>query len=101
MRGPVSRVLTTYGRVPMFYYLLHIPLIHLSAVAVSLIREGAVNPWLFANHPVNPGPAPVGYRWGLGLLYLVFAIDVALLYIPCRWYAAVKARGRTGLLRYL
>src|SRR6185312_6938860 len=70
MRGVVSRVLSTYGRVPMFYYLLHIPLIHLSAVIVSLIRDGAVNPWLFGNHPMNPGPVPPPYRWGLGLLYL-------------------------------
>jgi uncharacterized membrane protein len=101
MRGAVSRVLSTYGRVPMFYYLLHIPLIHLSAVIVSLIRDGAVNPWLFGNHPMNPGPVPPAYRWSLALLYLVFAIDVALLYLPCRWYAAVRTRDRTGLLRFL
>jgi uncharacterized membrane protein len=101
MRGAVSRVLSTYGRVPLFYYLLHIPLIHLSAVIVSLIRDGVANPWLFGNHPLNPGPAPSAYRWSLGLLYLVFAIDVALLYLPCRWYAGARARDRTGLLRFL
>jgi len=101
MRGALGRVMSTYGRVPLFYYLLHIPLIHLSAVIVSLMREGAVNSWLFANHPMNPGPAPAGYRWGLGLLYLVFTIDVALLYIPCRWFAGVKSRNRSGLLRFL
>jgi uncharacterized membrane protein len=101
MRGAVGRALATFGRVPLFFYLLHIPLIHLSAVAVSLIRDGSVNPWLFANHPLNPGPVPPGYRWSLGLLYLVFALDVALLYIPCRWFASMKGRDRTGLLRFL
>lgn len=101
MRGTVGRVLATFGRVPLFFYLLHIPLIHLSAVVVSLIREGGVNPWLFANHPMNPGPVPAGYQWSLGLLYLVFAVDVALFYIPCRWFASVKGRDRTGLLRFL
>lgn len=101
MRGGVARVLSTFGRVPLFYYLLHIPLIHVSAVVVSLIRDGSVNPWLFGNHPLNPGPVPPAYRWSLPLLYLVFAIDVALLYLPCRWFAAVKARNRTGLLRFL
>jgi uncharacterized membrane protein len=101
MRGAAGRVLATFGRVPLFYYLLHIPLIHASAVVVSMIREGAVNPWLFDNHPVNPGPVPPGYRWSLGLLYLVFAVDVALLYRPCLWFASVKTRDRTGLLRYL
>jgi uncharacterized membrane protein len=101
MRGAFGRVLATYGRVPLFYYLLHIPLIHCGAVLVPLIRDGRVNPWLFANHPLNPGPVPAGYRWSLGLLYLVFAIDVAALYIPCRWFATLKTRDRSGLLRFL
>lgn len=101
MRGWVANALSTVGRVPMFFYLLHIPLIHASAVLVSFVREGHADAWLFANHPLNPGPAPAGYRWSLALLYLVFAIDVAVLYFPCRWYAAVKARDKTGLLRYL
>src|SRR3569832_2134697 len=98
MRGKLAGVHATYGRVPMFYYLHHIPLIHLQAVGVSAIREGSSNPWLFANHPVNPGPAPAGYRWSLPLLYLVFAVAVALLYYPCRWFAAAKSRDRSGLL---
>lgn len=101
MEGWFARVMGTFGRVPMFFYLLHIPLIHASAVVVSFIREGRANPWLFGNHPLNPGEVPAGYRWSLVLLYLVFAVDVALLYLPCRWYASVKSRDRTGLLRYL
>src|SRR5207253_2264525 len=56
--GTIARILETFGRVPFFYYLLHIPLIHLAACIVSLIREGAVNPWLFANHPMMNPPAP-------------------------------------------
>ena len=41
----------TFGRVPLFYYLLHIPAIHAAALVASLIREGRINPWLLANHP--------------------------------------------------
>jgi uncharacterized membrane protein len=100
-RGRVVEVLATFGRVPLFYYLLHIPLIHLLAAGVSVAREGTVDPWLFGNHPFAPPPVPPGYRWSLGLLYLVFAAAVALLYYPCRWFAAARARDRTGLLRYL
>lgn len=101
MHGAVARVLTTFGRVPLFYYILHIPLIHATALVVSLIRQGSINPWLFTNHPLDPGPVPPGYRWSLPLLYLVLAIVICLLYLPCRWYAAAKARDRTGLLRFL
>jgi len=100
-RGRIGEIFATFGRVPFFYYLLHIPLIHLAAIFVSIIREGHVDPWLFANHPAMVPPPPPGYMWSLPLLYLVFAIVVAILYFPCRWYAGVKARHRESLLSYL
>jgi len=100
-RGRVARWLTVFGRVPFFFYLLHIPLIHALALAVSAIREGAVNPWLFANHPMgNPAP-PEGYTWSLGQLYLVWAISIVLLYFACRWFAEVKARRTEAWLKFL
>jgi hypothetical protein len=48
----------------------------------------------------NPRP-PDGYVWSLPLLYLVFAIAIALLYPACRWFADLKARRRDWWLRYL
>ena len=99
-KGSVARVLSVFGRVPFFYYVLHIPAIHLAAVIVSLVREGAVNPWLFTNHPMMNPPAPEGYTWSLGLLYLVTASVVTLLYFPCKWFAGVKARNRQAWLSY-
>ena len=83
----ITSALEVFGRVPLFYYVLHIPLIHLAAIAISPIRTGAVTPWLFGNHPLEPPEPPDGYRWSLTLLYLVTAICVGLLYIACRWYA--------------
>jgi uncharacterized membrane protein len=86
----ISNALAVFGRVPFFYYLLHIPLIHVAAMLVSLLREGRVNPWLFGNHPMMPPPLPDGYMWSLPLLYLVWAIVIATLYLPCRWFAEKK-----------
>jgi uncharacterized membrane protein len=100
-RGAAARVLAAFGRVPLFYYLLHIPTIHAAALVVSLVREGRINPWLFGNHPMMPPPVPVGYVWSLSLLYLVVAIVVAVLYGPCVWFARVKARRPNSSLRYL
>ena len=97
----LARALETFGRVPMFYYLLHIPLIHLLAIGVSLVRTGAVDPWLFENHPMRVGPAPEGYQWSLWLLYLITVIAVAILYVACRWYARAKRESRHRLLRYI
>jgi uncharacterized membrane protein len=100
-RGRVADVLATFGRVPLFYYLLHIPLIHAAACVVSVVREGHVDPWLFTNHPMAPGEVPAGYRWSLPLLYLVWAACVTALYVPCRWYARVRAARRWPWLSYL
>jgi uncharacterized membrane protein len=99
--GAVARILMVYGRVPFFYYVLHIPLIHLAACAVSLVREGRVNPWLLANHPMGNPPPPDGYAWSLPLLYFVTAAVVAALYLPCRWMGDLKQRRSDAWLRYV
>ena len=90
-----------FGRVPFFYYLLHIPLIHALAIGVSAARLGYVSPWLFENHPFAPPPAPAGYTWSLGLLYLVWAAAVGILYFACRWFDRVKRSRRRAWLTYL
>jgi uncharacterized membrane protein len=97
-RGAIGNMLAVFGRVPMFYYLLHIPVIHAAALVVSLIREGSINGWLFANHPMMPPPPPAGYTWTLPLLYAVFLIVVGLLYVPCRWYASAKNKSQSRWL---
>lgn len=102
--GHVTGVLKIFGRVPFFYYVLHIPLIHLAAVIVSLLRTGtgSVSPWLFMNHPAMNPPSPTGYVWSLGLLCLVWIIVVMVLYVPCRWFASLKQRRKDiGFLSYL
>lgn len=100
-RGPVTDWLTVFGRVRFFYYVLHIPLIHLLALVVSALRLEEVSPWLFGNHPMGIGPAPEGYTWSLRLLYLVFVVAIGLLYHPCRWFAGLKASRNEPWLRYL
>ncbi|MGQ0712889.1 MAG: DUF1624 domain-containing protein [Gemmatimonadaceae bacterium] len=99
--GRPVEVTATFGRVPMFYYLLHIPLIHAAACLVSLAREGRINPWLFGNHPLAPPPVPAGYVWSLTLLYVVFVASVIALYFPCHWYARLRATRRYPWLSYL
>ncbi len=89
-RGALARAITSFGRVPFFFYMLHIPLIHALALVVSKIRLGYVSAWLFANHPMGNPPPPEGYRWSLPLVYLVWGIAIVLLYFACQWFAAFK-----------
>jgi uncharacterized membrane protein len=98
-RGVVARTLTLFGRVPMFFYLLHIPLIHVLALLVGRIKDEAIHPEWFNTAPY--AAVPPEYRWNLPLLYLVFLVTVALLYPACRWFAGVKDRQRSPWLRFL
>src|SRR5713101_4057959 len=100
-RGPLARWISVFGRVPFFFYMLHIPLIHALALVVSKIRLGEVSPWLFMNHPMGNPPAPDGYTWGLSTLYAVWVVAILLLYFACRWYADLKARRQVWWLSYL
>jgi len=89
VRGWFANVLTIFGRVPFFYYLLHILLIHCAALIVNLIREGSSHQEWYGIAPYTEiEPA---HRWGLGTLYLVFIILEVVLYFVCRQYAGYKA----------
>jgi uncharacterized membrane protein len=94
-----AEMLALFGRVPMFYYLLHIPVIHLAALVVMFLREGSLHPEWYVYAPYTSVPEEA--RWGLPLLYLVFVIVIAVLYVPCKWYAIVKARRPDNWLRYV
>lgn len=93
-RGRIAEGLLTFGRVPMLFYLLHVPLVHLLALAVAAVRTPEHVGWLFADHPFAPPPVPDGYRWSLPLLYTVTVVAVALLWWPCRQWARRQERGR-------
>ena len=100
--APLARPLVVFGRVPMFYYLLHVPLIHLVALLFAC-AGGAPAGWLFQNWivPSTPPSRPPQWGYGLPLVYAVWAAVVAALYPLCRWFARVKARRRDPWLSYL
>jgi uncharacterized membrane protein len=91
-----------YGKVPMFYFLLHFLLIHLLALASSLIRYGNLN-GMFDSPALDKFPfiAPPGWGAPLPVIYLIWAAVVISLYPVCRWYAGVKAGRSDWWLSYL
>jgi uncharacterized membrane protein len=98
--GPLARPVLTFGRVPLFFYLLHIPLIHGAAALCDWLRFGwsplaAAGPW-----EVRPEAVPESYGLSLPMVYLVWVGVVLVLYPPCRWFAGVKLRRRDLWLSY-
>jgi uncharacterized membrane protein len=85
--GRAAEVLIVFGRVPFFYYVAHVALIHALAVAYALASTGSAS-WLIG----GPGERPDGYGMGLPGVYGVTLIVVVLLYPLCRRYGALKRR---------
>jgi uncharacterized membrane protein len=94
--GPVASRVVVYGRVPFFYYVLHIPLIHAMALSFYLLKYGPV---VLRYGPLNPPPENGGLS--LAGIYLAWLLAVAILYLPCRWFADVKTRRREPWLSYI
>ena len=90
-----------FGRVPLFFYLLHLPLIHGLALVTALIRYGRAE-WLFGSpFGEKKFAIPADNGFGLAGVYLFWILVVALLYPVCRWFAEVKRRRREAWLSYL
>lgn len=96
------RPVLTIGKVPMFYYVLHIPLIHLIALIICFARYGHVY-WVFQSSTLADYPFAAPPGWGLSLpwTYAVWGVVVLLLYPLCRWFAAIKQRHSSVWLSYL
>ena len=90
-----------FGKVPMFYYLLHIPLIHLLAIAICYARYRQVH-WMFESPNVGSFPitAPPGWGYPLPFIYLIWAVVVVTLYPLCHWFATLRQRRSDAWLSY-
>ena len=99
-RGAVSRFFITFGRVPLFFYLLQWLTAHSIAILLHLVFQKPVG-WLFQT-PIswftNP---PRGNGFNLLVVYASWVAGVLLLYPLCKWFAGVKARRRDWWLSYL
>jgi len=89
-KGVVVDFFGVFGRVPFFYYLAHILIIHISALVVNYFLWGDVHQDWYNSAPF--ANVPPESRWSLGLLYLVFAIDVAILFVISKWYSKRKLK---------
>jgi len=87
----LSRILMVFGRVPMFYYILHIYLIHILAILVALAFH---QPILHGSVIADFATKPVGYGHGLPFIYAMWILAVAILYLPCLWFMELRNRHR-------
>ncbi|MDB5195783.1 MAG: hypothetical protein JWP88_153 [Flaviaesturariibacter sp.] len=95
----LQRFISTYGKVPFFYYVVHFLLARVLIIVAffatghtaSQLNDGR-SPFLFR---------PFDFGFSLPVVYLVWVIVVAALYYPCRWFYRYKLAHKKWWLRYL
>jgi uncharacterized membrane protein len=95
--------LIVFGRVPLFYFVVHFYTVHIVLVLMTWFRYGQVD-FMWSPLPSMGGSLkafPPNFGYGLWVVYVMWALIVASLYPLCRWYAGVKVRRRDWWLSYL
>jgi uncharacterized membrane protein len=97
--------LIVFGRVPLFYFVLHFYLIHTFEVLAGFLRYGSsAAHFIFNPPPALLGPQalfPPDFGYSLLVTYGVWLLVVVVLYPLCRWFAKFKATRRDWWLSYL
>jgi uncharacterized membrane protein len=95
--------LIVFGRVPLFYFLIHFFVIHLLTIPFAFFRYGhaafLLNPLPSVGGTMNLYPPDFGYP--LWVVYMVWAAVVVMLYPLCLWFARFKERRSDWWLGYL
>ena len=78
-----------FGRVPLFYYFLHIFILHLAVTFIQVNwREGIFHSQTFNSTPLGTS----GYS--LWAVYIIWICVILLLYPLCKWYMKYKSNNR-------
>jgi uncharacterized membrane protein len=98
----LRNALLVFGRVPLFFYVLHLPLYH-ALTWLLHVMTGRETDWLFGlfTAPEKSASAAPDRGFGLLVVYVMWLAGLAILFPLCRWFAALKQRRRDAWLSYL
>ncbi len=97
VHAQVGNWITTFGRVPFLFYVVHLPLIHTLAVALAFLTVGHID-WIIGHFVPEK---PVGYGLSILGIYGVWLLVVMVMYPLCCWFAGLKRRRHDWWLSYL
>ena len=100
-KNRLTSIVSIYGRVPLFYYILHFYLIHLISAVLFLARGHTIEEGLTGESGLPFKFLYAGEGYSLAIVYLVWVFVVVVLYPLCKRYAAYKAQHRKWWLSYL
>ena len=93
IKNLITSILLVSGRVPFFYYLLHVLVIHVAAILGLLLTGGDWKIMIFTKNIFTSNQLQ-GYGYSLFMVYVIWIIIIVLLYFPSKKYMEYKARNR-------
>jgi len=97
--SPLTRPLAILGRVPLFFYVVHLFLIHALAVVFAYAHYGQAD-WLFGAAWFFREGYPRDYGYDLFGVYAIWLVVILTLYLVCHWFVNFKQRRQEGWLSY-
>ncbi|GAA4469475.1 DUF1624 domain-containing protein [Nibrella saemangeumensis] len=100
VKNRLTDIVSVYGKVPLFYYLIHWYVIHSAMVVMVLLQGYRWNDLIFG--PFRFGRPEAGSGVDLPYIYLIWLGVIVALYPLCKWYSQYKASRRDSRwLRYV
>jgi uncharacterized membrane protein len=87
-----------YGSVPFFFYVLHLYVLHLLLIPIAVVIAHRLHVPL---PQADDAQIPAWWGFSLPVVYAIWIMVVAALYLPCRWFSRLKASRRDWWLSYL
>lgn len=102
-RGKAMQSIARLGQVPLFFYLVHLPLLHGAAVLASYWTYGEAS-WLLRDQLTLRSAQvhlPAHYGYDLPIVYLVWMISLIALWPCCVWYGKFRKTRQEWIFRFL
>jgi uncharacterized membrane protein len=93
----IKNILSVFGRVPFFYYILHLYVGQLIGIVYMGLRFGV---WGVIGFD-SPEHWPENYRADLLAVYMCWLVLTVIMYFLCRWFGGVKQRSDAWWMKYL
>ncbi len=100
LKGRYANIVSVYGKVPLFYFLTHFYLIHITMILLMFIQGFSWSQMDFATGALG---RPKGVESGVHLwaIYVIWVAVVFLMYWPCLWFGKYKTGHKQWWLKYL
>jgi uncharacterized membrane protein len=95
----LAQTVVTFGRAPLFFYLIHLPLIHGAALVYALAIYGNAD-WLTDAPGWGRMAKPADFGFALPGVYAIWLTVLLVTYPVCTWFNRKKRDSPAAWLRY-